>query len=337
MGNLEKLAVLFLLFSVITILAVTLGGDSKDAAESDPITVAMERMARGGEDASGDFAPTDSAAEDSLASRGEIPAEEAPDSAALSGWTAARVAESDRSPGLRSSTPRAADLLLDASTAMPASLTRGAARGRVEEEESSAEKRILGNLRGLRPSASSDYMEYRVQEGDTWAGLAQRFYRNGRYTRNLRLANEGLDDLRVGHGILVPVFDHLVESGKRAPLRPVPIGATFDSNAKPLSKSTPRPGQARRSPPTQPEIYEIREGDNLSKISLLFFGTPSRWPEIYESNRGLLESADWLELGTRLTIPVVDLSTPVTRGPAKESSELPQAKSSSKKKAPKVD
>jgi nucleoid-associated protein YgaU len=336
MGNLEKLAVLFLLFSVITILAVTLGGDSKDAAESDPITVAMERMALGGVDASGDFAPTDSAAEDSLASSGEMPAEEAPDSGALRGWTAVGVAESDRSPGLRSSTPRAADLLLDASTVMPASLTKGAARVRGEEEESSVEKRILGNLRGLRPSASSDYMEYRVQEGDTWAGLAQRFYRNGRYTRNLRLANEGLDDLRVGHGILVPVFDHLAESGKRAPLRPVPIGATFDSDAKPLSKSTPRPDQARRSPPTQPEIYEVREGDNLSKISLMFFGTPSRWPEIYESNRGLLGSADWLELGTRLTIPVVDLSTSVTRGPAKESSELPRAKSSSKKEAPKV-
>jgi len=50
--------------------------------------------------------------------------------------------------------------------------------------------------------------------------------------------------------------------------------------------------------------YVVREGDTLTQISSLLFGTGARWEEIYEKNKDILESPTTpLKPGTRLQIP----------------------------------
>jgi nucleoid-associated protein YgaU len=50
--------------------------------------------------------------------------------------------------------------------------------------------------------------------------------------------------------------------------------------------------------------YVVREGDTLTRISSLFYGTGARWQEIYEANKDILESPTTpLKPGTRLRIP----------------------------------
>ncbi|MBD3334662.1 MAG: LysM peptidoglycan-binding domain-containing protein, partial [Candidatus Eisenbacteria bacterium] len=51
----------------------------------------------------------------------------------------------------------------------------------------------------------------------------------------------------------------------------------------------------------QASTYIVREGDTLTKISSLIFGTGARWEEIYEANKTVIESPTApLKPGTRL-------------------------------------
>ena len=350
MGKLEKLSILSFLFAAVAFVAFSEGSDPDEGVENDPVAAAFQRLRgedepgpdTGSNPPSGELAATTDTESNSGPSEkpiygipeapGETPGSpgsmDSDDPEIL-----AKVAAESLAPlGEESHLPNASDLLLDRSTKAG---EQGLSTGPKADE-----KYILQNSRGLRPSKSSAYKEYFVQEGDTWAGLAQRFYRNGRYTRNLRLANEGRENLQGTRSILVPVYDHLVESGTRAPLRPERILTAGMQSAspkpvgpKPIGRNAEGQSAARRAAITAPTTYRVLEGDNLSKISLHFYGTATRWQEIYEANRGLLGSADWLELGMTLTIPVVDLSTPVKASAPKtmRSNAGSDAKSTKKK------
>jgi nucleoid-associated protein YgaU len=47
----------------------------------------------------------------------------------------------------------------------------------------------------------------------------------------------------------------------------------------------------------------VVEGDSLTRISLRYYGTPTRWQEIYQANRETLSEANALRPGQRLRIP----------------------------------
>ena len=53
-----------------------------------------------------------------------------------------------------------------------------------------------------------------------------------------------------------------------------------------------------------------------------------RWQEIYEANRTLLESADWLELGMELNLPVIEPSSPVQAAASAEAGDEQRRKKS---------
>ena|GEM_PF-3542554 len=50
-------------------------------------------------------------------------------------------------------------------------------------------------------------------------------------------------------------------------------------------------------------FHVVREGDSLTRISLRYYGTGSRWQEIYQANRGTLSASNSLQPGQRLLIP----------------------------------
>lgn len=59
---------------------------------------------------------------------------------------------------------------------------------------------------------------------------------------------------------------------------------------------SPSPGDAPRS-------YTVQSGDTLSTISGRFYGTPSRWIDIYQANRDRLSSENALRVGQTIRIP----------------------------------
>lgn len=66
---------------------------------------------------------------------------------------------------------------------------------------------------------------------------------------------------------------------------------------------TPSPAAQTPSPSDAPRSYTVQSGDTLSTISRRFYGTPSRWIDIYQANRDRLSSENALRVGQSIRIP----------------------------------
>ena len=79
--------------------------------------------------------------------------------------------------------------------------------------------------------------------------------------------------------------------------------------APPVRPSSPLVAQltARPTPTPTPtpvvRTYVVVDGDTLSGISLKFYGTARRWPDIYQANRNVLPNESTLQVGSTLRIP----------------------------------
>lgn len=51
------------------------------------------------------------------------------------------------------------------------------------------------------------------------------------------------------------------------------------------------------------QVYEVKSGDNLSKISKQFYGDPNEYMRIFYANRDKLRDPDLIQVGQKLTIP----------------------------------
>jgi LysM repeat protein len=51
------------------------------------------------------------------------------------------------------------------------------------------------------------------------------------------------------------------------------------------------------------QVYEVKSGDNLSKISKQFYGDPNEYMRIFYANRDKLRDPDKLQVGQKLNIP----------------------------------
>ena len=286
MGNVEKLAILIVLFLSAVVLAVSLGDSEGAESGLGPVGAEPETARAPIQDLGASVAR----AAERESSRGADFAEPRADDSANSG---------------RSSLP-----VLDAgieSSAFEAGLVPGAALESERAVTPTADG-ILTTRRGLSPSFVDDYMEYTVESGDTWSGLALRFYSDARMVSNLKIANDDLSALAEGTRILVPVRDLTAEATQReryAPAREVrsaqPSGRTNQSYSTP-SYSNPAPRTSRTNG-ARATTYTVVNGDNLSKVAKKVFGSASRWAEIYEANKAKLESPDWLTVGMELRIP----------------------------------
>lgn len=54
------------------------------------------------------------------------------------------------------------------------------------------------------------------------------------------------------------------------------------------------------------ESYEVKGGDNLSKISKQFYGDPNEYMRIFYANRDQLKDPDKIQVGQKLVIPPDD-------------------------------
>jgi nucleoid-associated protein YgaU len=292
MGNFEKLVVLTVLFLLAIVGGVLLNDDGAEAAgPADPLTAAaVER----GEAPAGtsETSGVESRARGTVVTPSVTPPETAP----------------ARDPLLLDSTIREESPDLSAHPGPPENQTD--AEGIRESVEPTPERspeaivgrrRILVDETGLRPAlVGGDFMIYTIRQGDSWAGLAQRFYRTTSYLQQLRSANEEMGAPVVGEEILVPVIDLSLDAGIRPALRPAPRAE------RPILEEA-----AREEDPPAPSAsdllvsdhYRVQPGDNLSSVSEKVYGTPHRWKEIFEANHDLLDSPDWVQVGMELRIP----------------------------------
>lgn len=52
--------------------------------------------------------------------------------------------------------------------------------------------------------------------------------------------------------------------------------------------------------------YEIKSGDNLSKISKNFYGNPNLYNKIFEANKEVIKDANLIYPGQKIRIPKID-------------------------------
>ena len=51
------------------------------------------------------------------------------------------------------------------------------------------------------------------------------------------------------------------------------------------------------------KTYTVVKGDSLSKIAKREYGDPSKWRQIYEANKDVIDNPDLIEPGQDLIIP----------------------------------
>jgi nucleoid-associated protein YgaU len=57
------------------------------------------------------------------------------------------------------------------------------------------------------------------------------------------------------------------------------------------------------TPEPEAVFYEVKSGDNLSKIAKHFYGDANKYPQIFEANKPMLKDPDEIYPGQRLRIP----------------------------------
>ncbi|HEX41418.1 MAG TPA: LysM peptidoglycan-binding domain-containing protein [Phycisphaerales bacterium] len=80
----------------------------------------------------------------------------------------------------------------------------------------------------------------------------------------------------------------------------------------------PPPGQTSRTPPTQTttpsstaqppaqtpvRTHIVRNNETLSQIATQYYGSPTKWRQIFDANRDVVKNPDSVKPGTRLVIP----------------------------------
>lgn len=313
MGKFEKLVVLTVLFAAAIVLAISFnrGDDLKSEAKS-PLSGAEKLLGEEpglGQKEEPKLVPEESTKKDA----------ETPGSLLLNAGDEFAALENEPAPGL------AAEPVSDRSA------------------------RILGDTTGLRPSFLDDYMVYTVAEGDSWSTLAQRFFQDGRFTRNLHQANDGMATLTPGTEILVPVYDFIqpeaglqAGNGMASTLANVePAAASFvappDVDA---AAGTGADAPVTSAPTTGTLEYIVASGDTLSGIALAALGSAQKWPELLELNKDKLPKAEALKVGMKLKLPAgakmpSASSKPVAKSEPKKAESKPTAKKETSEPAPK--
>jgi phage tail protein X len=280
MGNFEKLVVLTVLFLSAIVLAVSLNLGDDVLPASGPLEAARARL-----DGGRPVAPHESA----------LPKPFHPEENRQL-YLSSQVAP------IRGGGQEGAELE-DETTGPMVSSSDSAAPDATPRYDGKA--RILRDARGLDAAGIDDYRIYTLAGNDTWADLSLRFFGDAAHVENLRIANEGMDELVAGQRIMVPVYDFLAETTERAPLRPL-VSAPAPRAAAPAA--VVRPVAATALPTAtgdllQAKVYKVRAGDTLSAISQRVYGSAHRWKDIYDANAGLLKSPDWVQEGMQLVIP----------------------------------
>ena len=111
--------------------------------------------------------------------------------------------------------------------------------------------------------------------------------------QTLKQENEGLKRELMTASSRVQQLENVLGQARRS----------TQAQAAQVRPSLPTTQQAAPTPTNAPRAYTIRAGDTLSAISKRFYGTPTRWIDIYQANRDRLSSESAIRVGQEIRIP----------------------------------
>jgi nucleoid-associated protein YgaU len=152
------------------------------------------------------------------------------------------------------------------------------------------------NARTKRPAVSdSRPWQHKVQEGDTLTTIAKQHYGEtvGRrlvtidtlFAANRRIL-KSRNDLRIGQQLTIPSIPK----------------ALRDVTVQVIGAGSSKRNTSGKRPKTN-KLYEVRDGDCLSKIAAAHLGNGNRYAEIVRLNQDLLPDENSLRAGMRLRLP----------------------------------
>jgi nucleoid-associated protein YgaU len=134
----------------------------------------------------------------------------------------------------------------------------------------------------LSPPGETRPKTHTVVEGDTYWGLAEHYYGDGKLYPRIIEANPDKRMLQVGQVIVIPPAP---AEGQPEPEKPAERRAETGSTTTPDYR------------------YVVEQGDSLWRIAEDQLGNGRLWPQILEANRDVLEKPEDLKVGMKLRIP----------------------------------
>lgn len=125
--------------------------------------------------------------------------------------------------------------------------------------------------------------------------------------KNLKLENDSLKrDLVAAQG-RVQQLQTMVGQARSVPTtqntQQAMVTQQRTTAAQVQQASPAAPAPATPNPASVPRTHTVQSGDTLSTISTRYYGTPSRWIDIYQANRDRLRSENALKVGQVIRIP----------------------------------
>ncbi|MFT5462290.1 MAG: hypothetical protein ACI8QS_001166 [Planctomycetota bacterium] len=291
MGNLEKLVVLTVLFLSAIVLAVQLNDGSDELGSNDPNTAAADLLKERAGDTLVDAAAGEQDADEEEGREGDM--------LASNDGSGRPIRGGDSMDGEATNKRSIGPTLLDSGVFPKGgdSEATGGGSGTVTSPYGS-DSIVIAT--GLRPAGVPGMLLMDLTIETTWAELAQAIYGDDRYVALLQSFNEEMYEAPQIGEIVVPIQDNTGAAGIVGNRRPRSVASPAEarprSGASAPATNIPRSTAAGVS-------YTVRDGDSLSKISELFYGTKHRWKEIYDANRDVMDTPDRVKLGMVLLIP----------------------------------
>lgn len=118
--------------------------------------------------------------------------------------------------------------------------------------------------------------------------------------KSLKQENDSLKRELVAAESRVSQLENVLGQARRMPQ---PTTSAASSPVQPVPSARPAAANSPPDPENVPRTYTVQSGDTLTGISRRFYGTPSRWMDIYQANRDRLASESALRVGQEIRIP----------------------------------
>jgi nucleoid-associated protein YgaU len=161
-----------------------------------------------------------------------------------------------------------------------------------------------------KPISRQPMRRHDVKEGERVFQIARSVYGDGMLWTRLREFNRGKigedGSVRAGVTLMLPPKDVLLGNAVLAPdakVNPQPVAPVVQPGRTPSRPDTPRnarPGRDTRVAGGY-TTYTVRKGDVLEDVARRTLGSPSRWRDIADANKGLDPNS--LRIGQQIRIP----------------------------------